>query len=137
MSRIRHWALFCCLTTVTVACDEDAEGTANTDETVEANIDTIRRRIAANNTQDWETWESLHTEDAVRTSPDLDEALVGAPALRAGIEALFVTFPNYHLELVDAFGTGDRIMARIHTKATMDGPLDVGGMEIPPTGATS
>ena len=45
-----------------------------------------------------------------------------------------VTFPDYHLELVEAFGDGDRLVARIHTKATMLGPMNIDGAEIPPTG---
>ena len=96
---------------------------------------TIQRRIAANNAKDWSTWESLHTPGAVRTAPELPQPLVGAKAMRAGIEELVVTFPDYHLELVQAFGDGDRLVARIHTKGTMLGPMDIGGAnKIPPTG---
>lgn len=54
--------------------------------------------------------------------------------MRAGIEELFVTFPDYHLELVEAYGEGDRLVARIHTEATMLGPMVIGDQEIPPTG---
>jgi ketosteroid isomerase-like protein len=94
----------------------------------------MRRRIEANNTKDWTTWESLHTEAAVRTAPELAEPLRGAKAMRAGIEELVVTFPDYHLELVEAFGSGDRLVARIHTRATMLGPMLVGEVTVPPTG---
>ena len=117
--------------------DTDTDTTETTDTTqaaVEAHIEVIRERIEANNTQDWDTWESLHTEDAVRTAPELPGPLEGADAMRAGIEELVETFPDYHLELVEAFGTGDRLMARIHTKATMLGPMMIGDTEIPPTG---
>jgi len=94
----------------------------------------MKRRIAASNALDWSTWESLHTADAVRTAPELGEPLKGSKAMRAGIEELVVTFPDYHLELVETFGEGDRLMARIHTKATMLGPMNINGAEIPPTG---
>lgn len=109
------------------ACDAD--------DPTAGHIETIKKRIAANNAQDWDTWESLHTADAVRTAPELAEPLVGAAAMRAGIEELVVTFPDYNLELVEAFGTGERLMARIHTRATMLGSLDINGMVVPPTGA--
>lgn len=109
--------------------DDAAERTAR-------QIEIIEQRIVANNTQDWDTWESLHTEDAVRTAPELSGPLVGAAAMREGIEELVVTFPDYNLELVEAFGAGDRLMARIHTRATMLGPLVIDGAEIPATGAT-
>jgi ketosteroid isomerase-like protein len=119
------------------ACDElDSEETFADPPAgdVAARVDVMKRRIAASNAHDWSTWESLHTPDAVRTAPELDEPLIGAKAMRAGIEELVVTFPDYHLELVEAFGADDRLMARIHTKATMTGPLTIDGFEIPPTG---
>ena len=103
---------------------------------VAAHIAVIKKRIAANNAQDWGTWESLHTADAVRTAPELPEPLVGAKAMRAGIEELVVTFPDYHLELVEAFGEGDRLVARIHTRGTMLGSININGDEVPPTGKT-
>jgi ketosteroid isomerase-like protein len=54
--------------------------------------------------------------------------------MRAGIEELVATFPDYHLELVEAFGSGDQLVARIHTRATMLGPMLVGEVTVPPTG---
>jgi ketosteroid isomerase-like protein len=54
--------------------------------------------------------------------------------MRAGIEELVRTFPDYHLQLVDAFGSRNRLVACIHTKATMLGSLELGGATIPPTG---
>ncbi len=116
---------------VMLGCDPGDDAAERT----ERQIQIIEQRIVANNTQDWETWESLHTEDAVRTAPELSGPLVGAAAMREGIEELVVTFPDYHLELVEAFGSGDRLMARIHTRATMLGPLVIDGAEIPATGA--
>lgn len=125
------------------ACADDAETSAPpspvsaTQEgaaSVDSRVDVVRRRIAANNAKDWATWEGLHTEGAVRTAPELSGPLAGAKAMRAGIEELVKTFPDYHLELVDAFGSGDRLVARIHTRATMQGPLEIGGAMVPPTG---
>jgi ketosteroid isomerase-like protein len=107
---------------------------ATTDALVAARIAVVGRRIEANNAKDWTTWEALHVEGAVRTAPELPEPLRGAKAMRAGIEDLVVTFPDYTLTLVDAFGSGDRLVARIHTRATMLGPMDVGAGPIPPTG---
>lgn len=114
-----------------LGCDQAEDSSERT----ERQIEIIEQRIVANNTQDWDTWESLHTQDAVRTAPELSEPLVGAAAMREGIEELVITFPDYHLELVEAFGSGDRLMARIHTRATMLGPLVIDGVEVPPTGA--
>lgn len=117
--------------------DADAEPPArvpSADPVVEAHIQVMLKRIAANNAKDWATWEALHTPGAVRTAPELPGPLVGAAAMRAGIEELVVTFPDYHLQLVEAFGEGNRVMARIHAKGTMLGAMDINGTAIPPTG---
>jgi ketosteroid isomerase-like protein len=119
---------------LTAAACTDEESTTSTDPVVEAHIDIMRERIEANNTKNWTSWQALHTPDAVRTAPELTEPLVGAAAMRASIEELVVTFPDYTLELVEAFGTGNRLMARMHTKGTMLGPIDIGGTSVPPTG---
>lgn len=112
-------------------CDEPE---TSDDAVVARHIEIVEQRIAANNAQDWDAWEALHTDDAVRTAPELAEPLVSAAAMREGIEELVVTFPDYNLELVEAFGQDDRLMARIHTRATMLGPIVIDGVEIPPTG---
>jgi ketosteroid isomerase-like protein len=106
----------------------------SSDTAVAGHVAIVQRRIAANNARDWDTWEALHTPNAERTAPELSEPLKGAKAMRARIEELFTTFPDYHLELVDAFGQGDRLIARIHTRATMLGPMPFGDSIVPPTG---
>ena len=52
----------------------------------EAQVAIIEQRLDATNRRDWDTWESLHTPDAVRTAPELEEPLQGAAAMRAAIE---------------------------------------------------
>lgn len=124
------------------ACDNDTptessqDALAEAEEEVEAHIEVVERRLAACNAQDWNAWEALHTQDAHRTAPDLAEPLTSAADMRADIEELVVTFPDYHLELVEAFGLGDKLVARIHTRGTMLGPIDFNGVEVPPTGAS-
>ena len=123
-----------------VGCS-DAESTeaptasaAQADDTAR-HIATMKRRIAANNARDWNTWESLHTAGAARTAPELGpEPLVTAKAMRAGIEELLVTFPDYTLTFIEAFGEGERLVVRIHAKGTMLGSMNINGQEIPPTG---
>ncbi len=138
MSISRAFALVLGASLALTACNQSTttEGptTAQADDEVTRHMEVIQRRIEANNSKDWSAWESLHTSGAVRTAPELGEPLVSAKAMRAGIEELVVTFPDYHLELVEAFGEGDRLMARIHTKGTMLGPMTINGAEIPPTG---
>lgn len=95
----------------------------------------IEQRLAATNTRDWDSWEALHTPDAIRTAPELDEPLHGAPAMRAAIEVLSVAFPDYHLQLRQAIGEGQWLSVRLHTTGTMTGPLMLSdGTLVPATG---
>jgi ketosteroid isomerase-like protein len=98
-------------------------------------IAVIEVRLDATNTRDWARWEALHTPDALRTAPELEQPLQGAPAMRAAIETLSVAFPDYHLELEQAFGQGEWLAVRLHTTGTMTGPLTLSdGVEVPATG---
>jgi len=95
----------------------------------------IEQRLAATNRRDWDTWQALHTPDAIRTAPELEAPLVGSDALRAAIETLGNAFPDYHLELEQAFGQGEWLALRIHTTGTMTGPLVLSdSSEVPATG---
>jgi ketosteroid isomerase-like protein len=95
----------------------------------------IEQRLLATNTRDWDSWEALHTPDAIRTAPELEEPLHGAPAMRSAIEVLSVAFPDYHLELRQAIGEGEWLSVRLHTTGTMTGPLLLSdGTEVPATG---
>lgn len=115
------------------ACDGSDGGDGERD-LLAAHVALVEARIEASNRHDWAAWQAMHTDGAVRTAPELPGPLVSSAAMRAGIEELVVTFPDYHLELVDAFGAGDRLMARIHTRATMLGAMQLGDTTIPPTG---
>jgi ketosteroid isomerase-like protein len=121
---------------MTTGCsDPDAPARVpSADPVVESHIQLMLTRIAANNAKDWAKWESLHAAGAVRTAPELPGPLVGVKSMRAGIEELVVTFPDYNLTLVEAFGEGNRLMARITAKGTMLGAIDINGTRVPPTG---
>lgn len=120
------------LATTIAACDDKTETPVSTFDPIEL----LEARVDATNTKDWDAWEALHTPDACRTAPEFEGPLCGADNMRLAIETLSVAFPDYHLELVEAFGEGDQLMARIHAKGTMLGPIVIDGVEIPPTGKT-
>jgi predicted ester cyclase len=122
------------LALVAQACSDADPAPSDRSAAVAAHIETIQARIDATNENDWKAWESLHTKDATRTAPELEEPLDSNAAMRAAIESLVTTFPDYHLELRQAFAEGDRVVARIHTHATMLGEMQLGEQVIPPTG---
>lgn len=97
-------------------------------------VEIIEARIAASNAQDWDTWMSLHTEDACRTAPELEAPLCTPAAMNEAIRVLVRAFPDYHLELKQAVEQGEWLAVRIHTTGTMTGPLTTSMGEVPPTG---
>jgi ketosteroid isomerase-like protein len=99
-----------------------------------AQIEVMRRRIAATNSRDFAAWEALHAPGACRTTPELQGSLCGRAAMRAGLEALTAAFPDYALELVEASGGGDRLAVRMHASGTHSGTLILSdGTAVPPT----
>ena len=134
---LRSSAILALVGTIASAGCSDADSptrTPSADPVVESHIQLMLTRIAANNAKDWATWEGLHVPGAVRTAPELPAPLVGAKAMRAGIEELVATFPDYNLKLVEAFGEGNRLMARITARGTMLGSIEIAGTQVPPTG---
>ena len=100
-----------------------------------AQIEVMRRRIAATNSKDYAAWEALHAPGACRTTPELQASLCGRAAMRAALEALTAAFPDYALELVEASGGGDRLAVRMHASGTHSGTLILSdGTAVPPTG---
>jgi SnoaL-like polyketide cyclase len=95
----------------------------------------IQERIKASNEKDFKKWESFHAKEACRTAPELPGELCGSENMRVAIEELVVSFPDYHLELVESFGAGLKYMAKIRARGTFLKAIDIGGGQIvPPTG---
>ena len=98
-----------------------------------AQIEVMRRRIAATNSKDFAAWEALHAPGASRTT--LQGSLCGRATMRAALEALTAAFPDYALELVEVSGDGDRLAVRMHASGTHSGTLILSdGTAVPPTG---
>ncbi|HEY4223476.1 MAG TPA: nuclear transport factor 2 family protein [Myxococcota bacterium] len=97
---------------------------AHRDVVVAADIDDahhlelLQRRVLASNARDWDAWQALHTEQCVRTSPDLSAPLVGSAAMRASISKLVESFPDYRVDLLRVVGHGDWAAATLTASGT-------------------
>jgi ketosteroid isomerase-like protein len=133
--RVISFATLCALSACSSA---DGEVLSLDDDevlSIDGQLEIIEQRLDATNTRDWDRWESLHTDDAVRTAPELEQPIEGASGMRAAIETLSVAFPDYHLELRQAFGGDEWLAVRLHTSGTMSGPLTLSdGAVVPATG---
>lgn len=145
LSRLFRRLVTCAATLVLPGCLQDPEastaspapngsGASAAPSVVAQHIAVVRQRIEASNAGNWEEWQRLHTENAQRTAPKLAAPLVGSQALRAAIEEVDRAFPDYHLELVHAFGDGEWLSVQIHATGTNTGPLKLGDMDLPATG---
>lgn len=127
----RHLAAVVSATLASTSCDD----ASTTTDPVARHIAVIELRVAANNTGDWATWQSLHTDNAIRTAPDLAEPITSAAGMRAAIEVLANAMPDYTLELLQAFGEGDDLTVRFRATGTFTQPFVISDdVIIPPTG---
>jgi predicted ester cyclase len=96
--------------------------------TVEEMTERLEEAIAAWNRGDLDAYLTLYDE-GVRLhgySPSpLDKA-----AVRGFYEGIFAGLPGSQIELVDVFGSGEKLVARFVQRGRHDGPL----MGVPPTG---
>jgi predicted ester cyclase len=104
------------------------------DADVAANIALVRRHHEVMNSGDWRAAADFYSEDALNH---------GRPVGRAGILAvlgdIYATFPDWRMEIVEAVGMGDTVVARMTVTGTHRGVAQrrVNGgflMGAPPTG---
>jgi predicted ester cyclase len=104
------------------------------DAGVAANIALVRRHHDLMNSGDWRAAAEIYAPDALNH---------GRPVGRAGILAvlgdIYATFPDWRMEIVEAVGMGDTVVARLNVSGThrgvarrrVNGGFLVG---VPPTG---
>lgn len=92
-------------------------------------VDVVRAMYDAFNDQDWHRFGTYVADDlewtniALGTTSDLDQ-------LRTGYPALFESFPDVHVRIVNIFGDDPYVTVEWHAQGTHTGPL----RGEPPTG---
>lgn len=90
---------------------------------VERNIDVVRRLEDAYNRRDYSELPRLLRDDLVAHTPSADPAAQNHEGLTANNEGAYSAFPDKRTEILDIFGDGDRVVARIRNQATNTGGL--------------
>jgi predicted ester cyclase len=90
---------------------------------VDRNVDVIRRLEDAYNRRDYSGLGDLVREDLVAHTPSADPSRQNHEGLTANNEAGFSAFPDKRTEILDLFGEGDRVVARIRQTGTNSGGL--------------
>lgn len=90
---------------------------------VERNIDVVRRLEDAYNRRDYSGLSELIRDDLVAHTSGSDHVPQDNEGLKANNEVAYTSFPDKRTEIVDIFGEGDRVVARIHNTGTNEGGL--------------
>jgi predicted ester cyclase len=90
---------------------------------VDRNIEVVRRLEALYNARDYSGLGELIGAGFVAHTPASDQTPPTAEGLRANNESAFGAFPDRRTEILDVFGEGDRVVARIRQRGTNEGGL--------------
>ena len=104
--------------------------------TVQENTSIIERWFAAVNTQDFDRYVDLFSDDVVFRSTATTEGVPGKGAARQQLEGLFVAFPDYHIELKNAVVEDDQFVCELEVSGTHknDFTMGPGAPTLPATG---
>jgi predicted ester cyclase len=100
---------------------------------VARNVEVVRMLEDLYNRREYERIGDLIRDDLIAHTPSADQVPQNNEGLIANNEGAYSAFPDKRTEIVDIFGEGDRVVARIHNTGTNDGGLPWLG--IPANGA--
>ena len=90
---------------------------------VDRNMDVVRRLEDAYNRRDYSELGSMVRDDLAAHTPSSDQVPQNNEGLTANNEGAYGAFPDKRTEILDIFGEGDRVVARIHDTGTNKGGL--------------
>lgn len=103
----------------------------NRDEVANANVQLIKDLIAAVDSGNYDVADQFYDTQYVDHDPSPIRATAkGLEGARRALEIAYAGFPDAQHEIRDIFGNGNKVVARIYSKATHTGEL----FGIPPTG---
>jgi len=92
------------------------------------NIGVVRRIEDAHNSGALDSLDELIAADVVAHTPGSEMMPPGLEGVKAASAGGKQTFPDGHGEVVDAFGEGDKVVARIHFTGTNRGGVPWAGI---------
>jgi len=90
---------------------------------VARNVDVVRRLEDLYNRREYDQIGDLIRDDLVAHTPSSDQTPQNNEGLIANNEGAYGAFPDKRTEILDIFGEGDRVVARIHNTGTNTGGL--------------
>ena len=90
---------------------------------VDRNVDVVRRLEDAYNRRDYSGLGELVRDDLVAHTPSADPNGQDHEGLTRNNEGAYSAFPDKRTEILDIFGEGDRVVARVRQTGTNSGGL--------------
>jgi steroid delta-isomerase-like uncharacterized protein len=94
----------------------------------------IDRYNDAWNTHDVPAIVAMHTEDSVFENHVTGDAYVGRDDIGDAIGGIFAVFPDLNFEARRQYIREDLVVQEWTARGTQQGPMNRGGVEVPPTG---
>jgi len=98
------------------------------------NEEIIRRAYQRAEDKDIEGWVSSFTPDGTFTDQSIGVIYTGPDELGQTVENYALAFPDMHRELYRFYSTGNIVVVQLALQGTHDGPLQVAGGVLEPTG---
>ena len=92
------------------------------------NVDVVRRLEDAYGARDYDTVRELVGADIVSHTPGAEMLPPGIEGCIAANEGGFTSFPDKKTEVLEAFGTGDRVVMHVRMTGTNTGGLEWAGV---------
>jgi steroid delta-isomerase-like uncharacterized protein len=96
----------------------------------DANVELVRAGFVAFNANDLDACVELAAPGLIINLAELPEPLRGRATWRQGAELMKRAFPDFHAQIEDIFGAGDRVAVRLTMTGTHEGEY----LGIPATG---
>src|SRR5689334_4107696 len=96
----------------------------------DANVELVRAGFVAFNANDLDACGELAAPGLIINLAELPEPLRGRATWRQGAELMKRAFPDFHAQIEDIFGAGDRVAVRLTMTGTHEGEY----LGIPATG---
>ncbi len=92
------------------------------------NVDVIRALEDAYNAQDYDTVDRLVAPDLVAHTPGADMMPPGVEGAKMADQGAHVSFPDKRTDILDIFGSGDKVVAHVRMTGTNEGGLAWAGI---------
>jgi ketosteroid isomerase-like protein len=114
--------------------DGDTRATVKEDDMALDNEQIVRQAYKIAEDMDTAAWVAAFTEDGTFTDESIGVTWKGPAELPVQVENYHRAFPDIHRELYQVYVSGNIVVVQLALQGTHQGPLNIPGGTLPPTG---